>query len=194
MDEATEVPTAAGADSPGSADDDDATEGRIGWTAQRVLGLLVALAIVGFWIWAFSPWAPRDKADGVRDAAFLARAKSACQTMQDGIAALPAAQDTKTAAARADVIASTGPLIATMVQDLRTAAGTLPARDAELVLQWLADWDAYNADRLDYASRLRTDERAEFFVTARGTGQITVTMDNFARVNDLAPCLTPQDV
>lgn len=198
-----DAPTVTPDGAPGSAgatehpdlaapDPDDDTP--IGWTLPRALGVAVAVALLGFWVWAFSPWAPNDKADGVRDATFLTTARTSCKTMQDGLAALPPARDAKTAAERADVVAATGPVIASMITELRAASSTLDARDRELVDRWLTDWEAYNADRQTYAANLRTDERSEFFVTRRGTGQITVTMDNFSRVNDLGACLVPMDV
>ncbi len=169
-------------------------DGPKGWTVQRVLGVLVALALLGFWVWAFSPWAPNDKADAVTDRAFLETAKRSCGTMQDALDALPPAASSTDAAARADVVARSGPILAAMVAELRTAGATLQGRDALLVTQWLDDWDAYTADRLAYAEKLRTDEGAEFIVTRRLTGQITVTMDGFSKVNDLKNCLVPLDV
>lgn len=165
-----------------------------GWTVQRVLGALVALVLFGFWVWAFSPWAPNDKADGVKDRTFLETAKRSCGTMQDALDALPRALSASSAAARADVVEQSGPILTAMVAELRSAGASLQGRDAELVTQWLDDWEAYTADRLAYANKLRVDEAAEFTVTRRGTGQITVTMDGFSRVNDLANCLVPQDV
>ncbi len=186
-DGATEPSDATGAPDP--VDDEP-----IGWTLPRVLGVGVAVVIIGFWVWAFSPWAPKDKADGVRDATFLGTARTSCRTMQAALAALPPARDAKSATERAEVVAATGPVIGSMISELRAASASLDEHDRALVDQWLSDWEAYNADRQTYATKLRTDERAEFFVTRRGTGQITVTMDNFSRVNDLGDCLVPMDV
>lgn len=167
---------------------------KIGWTIQRVLGVVVVVALFAFWIWAFSPWAPNDKADGITDKAFLDHANASCGAMQDELNALPRALETTTATARADVIARSKAPLEAMITDIRGAASSLQGRDADLVGQWLEDWQTYSNDRQAYAVALRTDERALFTVTQRGTGQITKTMDGFSRVNDLANCLVPTDV
>ncbi len=167
---------------------------RIGWTTQRVLGAAVAVAIAAFWVWGFSPWAPSSKADGIRDKMFLADAKRSCTTMQNSLEALPPARTAASATSRSDVVAQSAPIFAAMIGDLRVSAASLQGRDAVLASQWIDDWQAYARDRQAYAVALRTDDRALFTVTRRESGQITVTMDGFSRVNDLASCLVPQDV
>jgi hypothetical protein len=167
---------------------------RIGWTVQRMLALLVVIPLFAFWIWAFSPWAPSHKADGISDKTFLTHAKASCGTMQAALNNLPRAMDTTTATARADVIAESAAPLDAMIADLRNAATSLQGRDAQLVGEWLDDWQTYAGDRQAYAVKLRTDARALFTVTQRGDGQITKTMDGFSRVNDLANCLVPTDV
>ena len=145
-------------------------------------------------MWGFSPWAPSNKADGIQDKTFLSEAKRACATMQSSLKALPPARDSTSATARADVVARSAPIFEAMVADLEASASTLKDRDVKLVAQWITDWKSYSSDRQAYAVALRTDERALFTVTRRESGQITVTMDGFSRVNDLASCLVPQDV
>ncbi|CAB4727022.1 MAG: hypothetical protein F2754_05645 [Actinobacteria bacterium] len=167
---------------------------QIGWTGQRILGVAVVVLLFAFWIWAFSPWAPNNKADGISDKAYLKHANASCATMQATLNKLPRAMDTTTASARADVIAESEAPLATMIADLRAAATSLQGRDAELVGQWLDDWQTYSNDRQAYGVALRSDQRALFMVTQRGTGQITKTMDGFTRVNDLSNCLVPTDV
>ena len=167
---------------------------RIGWTTQRVLGAAVAVAIAAFWVWGFSPWAPSNKADGISDKAFLADAERSCRTMQDSLEALPPARTATSATSRSDVVAQSAPIFAAMIEELRMSATTLQDRDAVVANRWIDDWQAYARDRQAYAVALRTDERALFTVTRRESGQITVTMDGFSRVNDLASCLVPQDV
>lgn len=169
-------------------------EPRIGWTWQRVAALFIVIPLAAFWIWAFSPWAPSDKADGIKDTVFLEQAKSTCGVMQNQLAALPRALESTSADDRAEVIASSGPIIDTMIADLRAAAAGLEGRDRELIDLWLADWDTYNQDRQKYAAALRTDPESDFIVSQRLDGQITRTMDGFSRVNDLENCLVPLDV
>lgn len=167
---------------------------RIGWTKQRVIALLVVIALAAFWIWGFSPWAPYNKADGIHDKTFLTHAKADCKTMRDQLAALPTARSSRTANERADVIAQSGPILTTMVAELRRDAAGLTARDATLTTQWIDDWEEYSRNRQAYAAALRLDTHAQFTVTERNRGQITETMDGFSRVNDLASCLVPLDV
>jgi hypothetical protein len=166
----------------------------VGWSVQRVLALVVVAALVAFWVWAFSPWAPNEKADAIHHQPFLDQAEQACATMQYALDTLPVAPLSATAVDRANTVAASAPVFEQLIIDLRAASSGLVGREAQLVAQWIADWQTYAADRQAYAQALRTDERAVFIVTARGGGQITRTMDGFTRVNDLASCLVPQDV
>lgn len=166
-----------------------------GLTWQRAIALVVVAALAAFWIWAFSPWAPDEKADGISDKAFLKAANAACKTMQDTLDTLPPAISSTSAEARADVVEKSAEPMARMIAELRALAEPLTGKDAELVGMWIADWEQYSADRQTYAKALRTDERAVFIVSQRNNdGQITRTMDGFARVNDLKHCIVPIDV
>ena len=66
--------------------------------------------------------------------------------------------------------------------------------DADIVEQWLDDWETFLDDRRAHAERLLAGEDAELLVTARAGRQITATGDNFARVNRAPSCVTPLDV
>ncbi len=79
-----------------------------------------------------------------------------------------------------------------MVADLRAIAPTT-GQDARLTRLWLEDWDTYLTDRVEFAEALTAGEDAELLITARGTGQITVTLDHFTMVNDMLACSTPLD-
>ena len=159
------------------------------------MALFVVLCLTAFWVWAFSPWAPSDKADGISDKAFLRTANAACKTMQDTLDTLPPAVASTSAAARADVVEKSAAPMAAMIAELRAASAGLTGKDAELVALWIGDWETYSADRQTYAKALRNDERAVFIVSQRNNeGQITRTMDGFARVNELEHCIVPIDV
>jgi hypothetical protein len=166
-----------------------------GFTWQRGVALVIVLGLVAFWVWAFSPWAPNEKADGISDKNFLTAANEACRTMQDELDKLPPAVAAASATARADVIERSAAPMTAMIDRLRTIATPLTGKDAELVSMWIADWAQYSADRQAYAKALRTDDKALFIVSQRNNeGQITRTMDGFARVNDLKYCIVPTDV
>ena len=166
-----------------------------GFTWQRGVAMVVVLVLAVFWVWAFSPWAPREKADGISDKGFLEAANAACRTMQDELEKLPPATASTSAVARAEVVEKSAAPMAAMIEQLRTLAEPLRGKDAELVSLWIGDWVQYSADRQAYAKALRNDEKALFIVSQRNNeGQITRTMDGFARVNDLKYCIVPIDV
>jgi hypothetical protein len=81
-----------------------------------------------------------------------------------------------------------------MVDDLEAEAASLDGRDADITSQWLTDWRTYLDDRRDYEADLADGSTEPFEVTPRGNRQITVTMDNFATVNDMEGCATPLDI
>jgi hypothetical protein len=166
-----------------------------GVTVGRVLAALVVLAIAAFWIYAFSPWAPDDKADALADRALVDVVNARCRVGFDQLDALPRANQAATPAERAAILDDANAVVARTVDGLRADAAGATGRDRELLDLWLADWDAYLASRERYADELRGgDESAEFTVPARDGGQITQTMDGFSRTNDLAECLVPLDV
>ena len=80
------------------------------------------------------------------------------------------------------------------LQDLAHDAPGLSRAYGALVVAWLNDWDTYLSSRDDYARRVRTDPRARFLVDQRDRQAITVPMDNLAKVNRMASCVTPGDV
>jgi hypothetical protein len=178
----------------GDATDDDGPGG-FRWSIGSVAALLVVATIIGFWVWAFSPWAPDEKADSLADATVVAAANEHCRAANDKIDALPRAMDSPTPATRAGVVAQANLYLAEMVGELRTDAVGATGRDRELLDRWFADWDTYIARRHVYAEELRVSEDGAIFtVPARNGGQITETMDGFARTNDLFECLVPLDV
>jgi hypothetical protein len=169
-------------------------EGRTGWTVWRLMAVLVVLALAGFWIWAFSPWAPSRKADALADASYVERANARCRTANTELAAQEPAAAPKTAAERADRVERANVIVADLVQGLRADAAPATGRDRVLLDQWLDDWDTYFASRERYVRELRTDPTAVFTVPARSGGQITETMDGFSRTNEMFDCLVPLDV
>ena len=175
-----------------SSSDDAGTPRR--FTPGRVLGCLVALGIVVFWVWAFSPLAPNRKVDALADRSFVPAANAQCRAAKASIDKLPPAQDATSAAARADIVVQSNQIVAQLLRDLRADTASATGRDRELLDQWLADWDTYVASRERYLNELRTEPDPRFTVPARSGGQITETMDGFSRVNRLFDCLVPLDV
>ncbi len=156
-----------------------------------VLATLVVAAIIGMWAYLFliaDPGIP----DRLEDDTFPTEAQAICSTAVDRIEELPPAQEADSPEQRGATVAEANEILAAMVADLRAIAPA-DGQDARLTAQWLEDWDTYLADRVDYAEELAGGEDAELLVTARGTGQITVTLDNFAVVNDMDDCAAPLD-
>jgi hypothetical protein len=165
------------------------------WSVGSVAAIFVVVAIAAFWIYAFSPWAPDDTADGLSDTTLVANANAHCRSAKEAIDALPRAMDSPTPAERAKVVEQANGHVADMIASLRSDAAGATARDRQLLDQWFTDWDTYLERREAYAAELAVNEDgAVFTVPARHGGQITETMDGFARTNDLYDCLVPLDV
>jgi hypothetical protein len=64
----------------------------------------------------------------------------------------------------------------------------------KFIYQWVDDWSIYIQDRYDYADALRKDSSAEFLVTQKYDTQLSKSLDNFAQVNKMGSCETPDDV
>jgi hypothetical protein len=165
------------------------------WSVGSIGALVIVALIAAFWVWAFSPWAPDQKADGLADKTLVADANAHCKAANERIDALPRAMDSPTPAERAEVVDQATVYLAEMVTQLRQDASGATGRDRELLDQWFTDWDTYVQRREAYADELRANEDgAVFTVPARNGGQITETMDGFSRTNDLYDCLVPLDV
>ena len=157
--------------------------------------LAVVVVMIGFWVWAFSPWAPDQKADGLADDSFVPAANAHCKAANERINALPRAMESATPAERSAVVVQANGYVATMIADLRGDTAAATGRDRALLDQWFSDWDVYLQRREAYAAELAVNEDgAVFTVPAREHGQITETMDGFSRTNDLFECLVPLDV
>jgi hypothetical protein len=156
-----------------------------------VLAVLVVAATFGMWGYLFliaDPGVP----DELEDDAFPTEAQAICAEAVARIDDLPPASDATSPEDRGAVVVEANEILTEMVADLRAIAPTEGA-DERLTRLWLEDWDTYLGDRADYAEALAAGEDAELLVTARGAGQITVTLDHFAVVNDMLDCQSPLD-
>jgi len=156
-----------------------------------VLALLVVAGTIGMWAYLFliaDPGIP----DQLDDDTFPTEAQTICAEAVDRIDELPAAADAATPEARGATVAEANEILTAMVADLRAIAPT-EGQDARLTRLWLEDWDTYLTDREEFAAALAAGEDAELLITSRGAGQITVTLDHFAMVNDMLACSTPLD-
>jgi hypothetical protein len=175
-----------------SPDLSDAPARRI--TVGRVVIVAVLLALALMWIYALSGAAKEDPPDQLDDPSFPEAAEARCADAVAVIDDLPPAQDVATPEERAPIVATATDGLDAMVDDLEAEAESLEGRDAEITAEWIADWRTYLEDRRDHEAELEGGSTEPFEVTPRGNRQITVTMDNFATVNDMESCATPLDL
>lgn len=168
----------------------------------RRLGVLAVVAsFVGIWGYVmyltfFEGRAePRDRLDDTR---FTAAAEETCAESTAFFASLPFANEVGSPQERAELLDEATDELEAMVTRLE---GLEPPRDADeavAVERWLADYRTFIQDRREYADAQRdpSHDRYDqpFAVTDRGGFQIDVLLDDFAIVNDMDSCETPDDV
>lgn len=170
----------------------------VGWRARRrpvgVLVSLLALAVLMMAATVVSVTRPAGQASSAvgRDAAFVARAVSVCQSglaplQSTSGAAMAAPGDTAGAAARADQEATTVAAVEGRLRDLPVAIDAVAA-----VGDWLDTWDQYVTDERQTAAALRS---APTGATTSGQGQLAMRVladvhraDMFAGANALTAC------
>jgi hypothetical protein len=164
---------------------------------RRVSRLVIAAGLVGvvvMWFYAFFGEVPAPAR--LDDQTFPIAAEPICARARATIDRLPRAFETKDdQMARAAVVDQATDTLTAMVAELRaTVPPAQPSRDR--LNAWLGDWDTYLRDRRDYTARLRADFYAKFYVSQseRDRRQINGSLDNFAKVNAMASCATPEDV
>jgi hypothetical protein len=154
-----------------------------------VVAVIVVLAFAVMWIYIFT--SDQDVPDELDDTSWGRAAEAICAPTLDAIAGLPPARDAESPEERGVVVAGANELLRDQLDDL--ARIEVGGADAELVAQWLADWETYLEDRDGYARALARGEDAELLITARGGQQITRTLDRFADVNGAPSCQDPGD-
>jgi hypothetical protein len=163
------------------------------WSPGRIAGVVVTLALVVFWAWIFAGGPRADPPDTLDSEVFPAAAQDRCEEAVAFIEGLPAAAGSESAADRADVLDQANAALRDLLTDLGRLEVPDVGDDRRFVNAWLADWATYVEDREDFADALRDDPDAELLITGRGGRQITVTIDNLARVNDMDDCMVPLD-
>jgi hypothetical protein len=160
--------------------------------SQGVIAVML-IGIVVMWLYAFFGDVPSPAR--LEDRTFPVAAEPICARARAELDALPRAFETPDHRDRADVVDRATSRLDAMVGELRaTVPPAQPTRDR--LNAWLDDWDIYLRDRRDYTARLRADPGARFYLTQseRDRSQINRSLDNFAHVNTMASCATPEDV
>lgn len=159
-----------------------------------IFAVVVVAGFVGMWIWLFA-FADPNVPDELDDESFGERAQPICEAARERIDDLGLVQDVRTPEERGENVAEANEILTAMVSELQAFAPT-NEHDTPLLDAWFADWDTYLQDREEYAADLLAgNEDAELLVTARteGGGQITVTLDHFAEINEMPDCASPLD-
>lgn len=189
MDQPAPAPTQDPAQEP---DDEHGDRRRV--TPGRIATTAVVVALVAMWVYAFSGMAKKDPPDLLDDAAFATAAGPICEDARAQLDELPSALEAGTPEERAETVAEANTILTAMVADLRGAAPERDDRDSEITGLWLDDWETHLADRAAYVEDLEAGSEEPAVFTARGGRSITATIDNFAKVNDIADCATPLDI
>jgi hypothetical protein len=157
-----------------------------------VVIVLILLGIAGLWAYALTrqPQPPPDRID---DGSFAARAVEICMSTTAARDVLPQAFETDDPAERARVVEDSNAVLAVMLNQLRAIAPAAE-RDHRMLSEWLGDWDVYLNNRREYAQRLRAEGDTRIYVAEKDGRQVTVAIDRFAEVNDMASCRTPKDI
>jgi hypothetical protein len=185
----TAEPAAGGTDEP-TLEESRRSPWRI---LSRVATVAIVVGIAVMWIVAF--FGDHPQPGRMADRTFPAAAEPVCARARAAIGRLPRAFESPTPADRAAVVDQGTAELETMVVGLRALLPADPDTRTRLE-QWLGDWATFNQDRRDYARRLREDPGARFYASQseRDKAQINLAVDNFARVNDMPSCATPEDV
>lgn len=184
---------------PRTSDPDRTTGGRS--TLGRLGVLAVVASFVGIWgyvvyLSVFEGRAePRDRLD---DQAWTATAEQACQRSATVFESLPVASEASSPAERADLLEPATDELEVMIDRLEAIGLPEPADEADAVERWLADYRTFATDRREYEAAQRDPDHPRydepFSVTDRGGYQIDVLIDDFARVNYMESCETPDDL
>jgi hypothetical protein len=170
-------------------------EPKVGVTVWRVLGVLAFIAIAVWWIYVFANGSSVDHPDEFADDDWTARAEAVCAARQQAILDLPNAATVSSPEERADLVERATAELEQMVRELDALGPPATTKGAEIVPQWLADYELYLQDRRDWTEILRSGDDPPFLVSANANGaRVTDVLTTFAEVNDMANCGPSGDV
>jgi hypothetical protein len=162
------------------------------WTWPRALGVGVFVIFAAYWVYLFAFTGDYRPAGYLNDRTFPAAAEPICRGAMQRLDALPPARTARTATQRAGTVDQADAILRDMIRRLH---GVVPdTADRKFIDQWLDDYGTFVGDRDEYAQALRRDPGAEYLVTKKYGQQISVALDNYAQVNHMDSCTTPNDV
>lgn len=175
----------------------DTSEPRRPRAVARVGVAAVVASFVGIWGYVLYLSVVEGRAeprDRLTDTTWTAAAEETCADATEVIGELEFASEVSSPAERADLLDAATDELDRMVDRLGGLVPPGPSDEARAVAAWQADWRTYLEDRRAYADRFRAGLDEPFRVTDRGGFQIDVLIDDFAHVNYMDNCRTPDDV
>jgi len=161
----------------------------------RIAAVSFILFAIGFWIFAFSPWA-RDifqAVDQLADEDLVVQIESRCVAALDELDALPSPRSATSPQERATNVALANDALFAMTDDIQ-GLGTAFIEDDRLIGLWMADWDIYMSDRVAHVARLEEGQDVRFLNTEADGIFIAERMNGFARVNNMDSSQVPGDL
>ena len=161
----------------------------------RIAAIAFIVFAIGFWIFAFSPWARGifQAVDQLEDEGLVVQIEARCVQALDELDALPSIRSTENPQDRAINLDLANAALFEMTDEIR-GLGTAFEGDGRLIGLWLGDWDIYMNDRLVHADRLRQGQDVRFLNTEADGIFIAERMNGFARVNNMDSCQVPGDL
>lgn len=162
-----------------------------------ILGVVTLIASFGIWVYAFSQQASGnlpEPPDVLEDTDWADQAEQICARTLQKVEQMPGALDAVDEQDRASQIEDTTGVFEAMIDELEQIP-TTSDRDAEMTVEWLADWRLLMVNRLDYADRLRSDPAAVFTISGSERGErLDKRVTRFGTTNAMPSCVTPTDV
>lgn len=147
------------------------------------------LAMLLFWIYAFSNSDSIAHPDTFDDPVFTERAEALCAERQATISSFPIATAVEGPVERGEVIDLATEQLRLMVDELRELPAPTDPKGAAGVTRWLDDYQLYLDDRDRYAAILATGEDPPFLISGNADGvRVTDLLTTFADVNTMASC------
>ena len=167
---------------------------RAGITIGRVLGVLAFVVITVWWIYVFANGSSVEHPDDFDDAAWTTEAEAVCAARQQAILDLPNAASVSTPQERADLVELATAELDQMVRELAALGPPATSKGAEIVPQWLADYEIYLQDRRNWTEVLRTGDDPPFLISGNADGvRVTDLLGTFAEVNEMRSCAPAGD-
>jgi hypothetical protein len=169
-----------------------------GRVVLRAVALIGAVGFAAFWIWALF-FASKEPINRIGDAAWQARAQSACEAADSErleLADFRVMQDAtpELVRERADIVDRATDILERMLDDV-VAVTPSDIKGQDLIPQWEADYRAYLDSRRVFADTLRdTGVNSAFYEPDADGIPVSEKLETFAGDNAMPACAPPRDL